>query len=93
MANGRHPAGGARGRRRSAVLGAALGGCALVAAGTAPAAAHPGGPGRASAYVALGDSYTSGPGIPRQVDAACARSDHNYPSLVAARRQVAAFTD
>ncbi|MGV9929822.1 SGNH/GDSL hydrolase family protein [Streptomyces olivaceoviridis] len=93
MANGRHPAGGARGRRRSAVLGAALDGCALVAAGTAPAAAHPGGPGRATAYVALGDSYTSGPGIPRQVDAGCARSDHNYPSLVAARRQVAAFTD
>ncbi|MEV5386324.1 SGNH/GDSL hydrolase family protein [Streptomyces sp. NPDC052721] len=93
MANGTHPAGGARGRRRSAVLGAALGGCALVVAGTAPAAAHPGGPGRATTYVALGDSYTSGPGIPRQVDADCARSDHNYPSLVAARRQVAAFTD
>src|SRR3954453_16045394 len=35
-------------------------------------------------YVALGDSYTSGPLIPNQhgdpID--CGRSDHNYPSLV-----------
>lgn len=93
MAHDTRPAGGARGRRRTAVLGAALGGCALVSAGTAPATAHPGGPGRTTAYVALGDSYTSGPGIPAQVDAACGRSDHNYPSLVAARRHVPAFTD
>lgn len=35
-------------------------------------------------YVALGDSYASGPGIPNQVDATCARSDENYPSLLAA---------
>jgi lysophospholipase L1-like esterase len=93
MANDTRPAGGARGRRRAAVLGAALGGCALVAASTAPAAAHPTGHGRDVGYVSLGDSYTSGPGIPSQVDADCARSDHNYPSLVAAQRQVTAFTD
>ncbi|MEU2714380.1 SGNH/GDSL hydrolase family protein [Streptomyces sp. NPDC007205] len=93
MANDARPAGGARGRRRTAVLGAVLGGCALVAAATTPAAAAPAGHGRALGYVALGDSYTSGPGIPRQVDAGCARSDHNYPSLVAAQRQVTAFTD
>ncbi|MGW3285295.1 SGNH/GDSL hydrolase family protein [Streptomyces sp. NPDC001002] len=37
-------------------------------------------------YVALGDSYASGPGIPTQVDTACARSDGNYPSLLAAAR-------
>ncbi|MFI5977553.1 SGNH/GDSL hydrolase family protein [Streptomyces sp. NPDC051452] len=80
-------------RRRAAVLGAALSGCALVAASTTPAAAHTGGSGRDIAYVALGDSYTSGPGIPRQVDVDCARSDHNYPSLVAAQRRVASFTD
>jgi lysophospholipase L1-like esterase len=43
--------------------------------------------------VALGDSYTSGPLIPRQVDANCARSDQNYPSLVAARRPTRTFTD
>jgi lysophospholipase L1-like esterase len=38
-------------------------------------------------YVALGDSYTSGPGIPAQTGqpAGCARSDHNYPALVAAQ--------
>jgi lysophospholipase L1-like esterase len=38
-------------------------------------------------YVALGDSYTSGPGIPAQSGqpAGCARSDHNYPALVAAQ--------
>ncbi|MEU0073785.1 SGNH/GDSL hydrolase family protein [Streptomyces sp. NPDC006332] len=38
-------------------------------------------------YVALGDSYTAGPGIPDQhgSPAACDRSDRNYPSLVARR--------
>lgn len=37
-------------------------------------------------YVALGDSYTSGPRIPAQSGrpAGCARSDHNYPALLAA---------
>jgi lysophospholipase L1-like esterase len=43
--------------------------------------------------VALGDSYTSGPGIPTQVDANCVRSDHNYPSLVAAAGKYAGFKD
>ncbi|NEA66141.1 SGNH/GDSL hydrolase family protein [Streptomyces sp. SID12488] len=43
-------------------------------------------------YVALGDSYTSGPGIPAQATtpAGCDRSDRNYPSLVA--RQLALET-
>ncbi|MFF7092242.1 SGNH/GDSL hydrolase family protein [Streptomyces rubradiris] len=88
-------------RRRAAAVAAVLGGCLLAAAGTAPpAGAHsPGhtgahdGHGRAAAYVALGDSYASGPGIPAQVDAGCARSDHNYPSLVAAERRASRFTD
>jgi len=44
-------------------------------------------------YTALGDSYTSGPLIPTQVDANCARSDHNYPSLVAAADRIGDFTD
>ncbi len=54
--------------------------CRLLTLG-APAAAHAGG-----LYVALGDSYTAGPLIPNQVGTPidCARSDHNYPSLVAA---------
>ncbi|SOD90960.1 SGNH/GDSL hydrolase family protein [Streptomyces sp. Ag109_G2-15] len=89
MANDTRRVAGTRGRRRTAVLGAALGGCALVAASTVPAAAH----GHDLSYVSLGDSYTSGPLIPRQVDANCARSDHNYPSLVATQREATAFKD
>ncbi|MFF4590227.1 SGNH/GDSL hydrolase family protein [Streptomyces sp. NPDC001388] len=80
-------------RRRGAALVAALGGCALVAAAPVPAAAHGQGGGKAKEYVALGDSYTSGPLIPRQVDADCARSDHNYPSIVAARLGATPFKD
>ncbi|OLZ61976.1 GDSL family lipase [Streptomyces sp. IMTB 2501] len=92
MANDTRSADGTRVRRRAAVA-AALGGCALVAASTTPAVAHSAGPGHDVRYVALGDSYTAGPGIPSQVDANCARSDHNYPTLVAAQRKVTAFTD
>jgi lysophospholipase L1-like esterase len=46
-------------------------------------------------YVALGDSYTSGPGIPDQIPGSllCFRSDHNYPSLVAQAINPASFTD
>jgi lysophospholipase L1-like esterase len=83
----------ARRRRRVAAVGAALGSCALLAASTTSAAAHDGGRDRDTNYVSLGDSYTSGPLIPQQVDANCARSDHNYPSLVAAARKVTAFRD
>jgi lysophospholipase L1-like esterase len=39
-------------------------------------------------YVALGSSFAAGPGIPNQVSA-CGRSDHNYPSLVAASLRLA----
>jgi lysophospholipase L1-like esterase len=47
---------------------------------TTAAAALPQGP-----YVALGDSYTSGPGIPDQVGTpvGCDRSSRDYPALVA----------
>jgi hypothetical protein len=39
-------------------------------------------PGR---YVALGDSYTAAPGVPdTDLTTGCARSNHNYPALVAA---------
>ncbi|MBV2357492.1 SGNH/GDSL hydrolase family protein [Streptomyces sp. J2-1] len=34
-------------------------------------------------YTALGDSYAAAPGVPSVVDAACGRSDGNYPSLTA----------
>ncbi|MFI1050674.1 SGNH/GDSL hydrolase family protein [Streptomyces griseoruber] len=83
-------------RRRGVTFLAVLGGCALVAASAVPAAAHGGGDGgggKTTEYVALGDSYTSGPLIPLQIDANCARSDHNYPSLVAARLGTTPFKD
>jgi lysophospholipase L1-like esterase len=56
-----------------------------------PAAA--GAAGTTGGYVALGDSYAAGPGIPTQVDAACERSDHDYPSLVAVTMGEASFDD
>jgi lysophospholipase L1-like esterase len=81
---------GGTGTRRLGVAIAALGGAlALTAAAVSPTAAA-GRPeqgrhhGPALRYTALGDSYTAGPAIPTQVDAACARSDHDYPSLAAA---------
>ncbi|ONI84502.1 GDSL family lipase [Actinosynnema sp. ALI-1.44] len=60
----------------------------------APAAAEP--PhGLYRSYVALGDSYTAGPGIPNQVGqpAGCARSDQNYPALLAQWLRIPQFTD
>ncbi|WP_406376073.1 SGNH/GDSL hydrolase family protein [Streptomyces sp. NBC_00647] len=83
-------------RRRGAMaVGAALSSCALVAgvAAATPAAAGQGHTHSGVDYVALGDSYTSGPLIPQQTDANCARSDHNYPSITAAERKVRSFTD
>ena len=49
----------------------------------------------ATSYVSLGDSYTAGPLIPDLTGspAGCARSTHNYPSLVAAATSAASFTD
>ncbi|MEV1026042.1 SGNH/GDSL hydrolase family protein [Streptomyces sp. NPDC050264] len=82
-------------RRRTAKVVAVLGSCALTigVTGTASAAAGERHGTPRSTYVALGDSYTSGPAIPLQVDANCARSDHNYPSITARARRVASFTD
>lgn len=57
-----------------------------VAAGlAAPATAQaPDSPaGRPLHYVALGDSYVAGPGIPDPVNAACGRSDRSLPRLIA----------
>lgn len=46
-------------------------------------------------YVALGDSYASGPLIPLQTGKplGCARSDHNYPQLAAQKMGIADFVD
>ncbi|RFU41287.1 SGNH/GDSL hydrolase family protein [Actinomadura logoneensis] len=62
---------------------------ALTMTASAPAALLPVTPASAERegprYAALGDSFTSGPLIPRQHGlAGCLRSDHNYPSLLAA---------
>lgn len=66
-----------RTRIGAAVLALATG-AALLAAAPASAADGP------LSYVALGDSFVSGPLIPNQVDLPCGRSDHNYPHLAAA---------
>ena len=57
------------------------------------AAVAAGGPGEN--YVALGDSYTSAPLVltPTGVPLDCARSDHNYPSVVARAIRPGAFRD
>jgi lysophospholipase L1-like esterase len=60
----------------AAVLAAGL----VLATGSPATAAAPTG-----RYVALGDSYTSGPLIADQVDLNCVRSNRNYPSLTAGR--------
>ncbi|WP_427164758.1 SGNH/GDSL hydrolase family protein [Streptomyces sp. C1-1] len=88
-----HPAAGPRRRRRARAAAAAVSGCAMVLAAGTPALAHGSPGGHERQYVALGDSYTSGPLIPTQVDANCARSDHNYPSLVAAQRTATVLED
>jgi lysophospholipase L1-like esterase len=64
----------------------------LVALGTGVAAAATP---AYSRYVALGDSYTSGPFIPfmRLNPIGCGRSTNNYPSLLAATLHVRSFTD
>lgn len=55
--------------------------------------AEPEGPAYSS-YVALGDSFTSGPFVPEPLFAdGCNRSTGNYPSLLAERLDVEDFTD
>ncbi|MGY2876039.1 hypothetical protein ACVW00_003229 [Marmoricola sp. URHA0025 HA25] len=49
--------------------------------------------GNGPVYVALGDSYTSGPGISPTVDRLCSRSSLNYPSLVAKALKASKFSD
>src|SRR3712207_13498 len=75
-------------------LGAAALTLSLAAVGVVvgpPGAAHPAAPpGR---YVALGDSFTSGPLIPAQVDLNCVRSNRNYPALTAAAIGSSALVD
>ncbi len=44
-------------------------------------------------YVALGDSYTSGPFVPTEIDRNCLRSSRAYPSLVSASIGATSFAD
>lgn len=72
----------------------------LAATAATASATSPSGPGGEAArsgdavrYVALGDSFSSGPGIPEQTDTECGRSARNYPALMAAALGAASFTD
>lgn len=68
---------------------------AICAALIAPLAAPGGALAQAGSYVALGDSYTAGPLVLNPVGqpVGCARSDHNYPSLVASQTILSEFRD
>ena len=79
----------AQGRGLLAVGAVAAGGVLLAA--FLPAAASAGGP----KYVSLGDSFTSGPLIPDQTGrpVGCLRSNHDFPSLVAAAIGASSLTD
>jgi len=79
-------------------LVAVAGGSLLVIALSGSAAAGVSGPPGAAGpphYVALGDSYTTGPFIPDPTGspAGCLRSTHSYPFLVAAGTGAASFAD
>ncbi|MBZ6475459.1 SGNH/GDSL hydrolase family protein [Streptomyces griseocarneus] len=82
------------GRRRwpaavaGALVAAALGGVTTPAHAAAPAAGSASG-----RYVALGDSYAAGAGVPAISGGLCLRSDHNYGHVVAATLAPAAYTD
>lgn len=89
------------GRNRIRFTVAALATTAALATGTAltPATAanqtqpQPQPLERVQRYVALGDSYASGPAIPRQTDPTCLRSDANYPSLIRRQLGITDFQD
>ncbi|MEU9118838.1 SGNH/GDSL hydrolase family protein [Streptomyces sp. NPDC048506] len=86
-----------RARRSASVLtGAALLASALTATAV-PASAHaatPTGTGTGTGkFVALGDSYAAGAGVPGQSAGLCLRSDHNYGHLVAAALAPSSYTD
>ena len=69
-------------RRVRAFVVVVLAGVTAAAPWVAGAGARPKGP---TTYVALGDSYASGPLVPAQVDAGCQRSSNNYAHLLAER--------
>ncbi|MFJ8626071.1 SGNH/GDSL hydrolase family protein [Kitasatospora sp. NPDC093550] len=83
------PARNSRHLRNSTALAAVALGAALALTSTSAQAAVP----APRHYVALGDSYAAGAGVPGQSAGLCLRSDHNYGHLVAAALKAAAYTD
>ncbi|MFE6053323.1 SGNH/GDSL hydrolase family protein [Kitasatospora sp. NPDC056446] len=83
------PARKSRHLRNSAPLAAVALGAALALTSTTAQAAVP----APKHYVALGDSYAAGAGVPGQSAGLCLRSDHNYGHLVAAALKAGAYTD
>ncbi|MEV5238585.1 SGNH/GDSL hydrolase family protein [Streptomyces cinnamoneus] len=81
---------GGRYAKALAALGAAS---ALTAAASPSVSAAPAQQAGSARYVALGDSYTSAPGVPEQSGGDCARSSVNYPALTAAQLQQKSFKD
>lgn len=76
-------------RARNSALAAVTLGAALALTTTTAQAATP----APKHYVALGDSYAAGAGVPGQSAGLCLRSDHNYGHLVAAALHAGAYTD
>ena len=83
--------GNARTTRNRAYLAPGVAAAALLAAAFIPSSVSA----STGRYVALGDSYTAGPLIPNHVGSpvGCLRSNHNYPSLVAAAIGSSSFRD
>ncbi len=78
-----------------AAAGSVLALAGLAGTGAAPAAVAAQTPASPKHYVALGDSYVAGPGIPiqRTDPIGCGRSTRNYPALIAEALGVANYTD
>lgn len=83
-----HPSAPAR-RRDALVRGGLL--AVLLVVGVASSCVQ----GPPDTYVALGDSFVAGPGIPGQTGrpAGCSRSDRNYPALVRATLDLSRLVD
>jgi hypothetical protein len=76
-------------RRASALLVLLL----VVAAAAAGCGSKDRPPSKGAEYVALGDSYTAGPGMEPVADKSCRRSKINYPSLVDKALKIKSFAD
>ncbi|MFJ9446195.1 SGNH/GDSL hydrolase family protein [Kitasatospora sp. NPDC101235] len=75
-------------RNSTALAAVALGAALTLTSTTAQAAAT-----APKHYVALGDSYAAGAGVPGQSAGLCLRSDRNYGHLVAAALKAGTYTD